>query len=79
MRITEKDVQRKLALVNEQLGTHYQTDNAPQYGGYNLYLVGENSGHYRGSLGFDVRISAKEMVAYLIGVLRTIDYLKNKK
>ena len=77
MRITQNHIQRQIDALNEVLGTNYRTDYSPYYGGYNLYVVTNGGGHNRDYLGFDDRKSAKEMSAYLGGLLLGIDYIKN--
>ena len=79
-----KDFQRlieyRIDFINKKLGTNYTTDYCTQYGGYNLYYVeGDSSAHRRGPLGFDARLSAKEMLAYVDGIYNLLSvYSINK-
>ena len=43
--------------------------------GWNMYIIDKEHGHrhLRGALGFDCRKSTKEFVAYLQGIICTID------
>ena len=58
--------------INKFLSTNYQTDNCPQYGGYNLYKIGDDGASYRGPIGFDLRKSPKQMLEYVDGIYKLI-------
>lgn len=62
-------IQMKIDWINHRLGTAYKTNFCSFYGGWNLYEVTEQGGHFRGEMGFDYRKSSAEMLAYLEGVM----------
>lgn len=64
-----KEIEELIEYLNNKTGMNYTTDYAPHYGGWNLYRLNEHSGHCSGMYGFDYRLSNKEMVAYLRGLL----------
>lgn len=64
-----KEIEELIESLNNKTGMNYMTDYAPHYGGWNLYRLNEHSGHDTGLCGFDRRLSSKEMVAYLRGLL----------
>lgn len=64
-----KEIEGLIESLNNLTGLNYMTDYAPHYGGWNLYRLNEHSGPCSGMYGFDYRLSNKEMVAYLRGLL----------
>ena len=64
-----KEIDGLIEYLNNKTGMNYMTDYAPYYGGWNLYRLNEHSGHSTGIYGFYTRISSKEMIAYLRGIL----------
>ena len=74
MKTTKREIEAMVKRLAEITGVPYKTDCAPQYGGYNLYYVpdGETC-HRRGKYGFDYRKTAKEMYAYMEGLLAGIN------
>lgn len=58
----------RVNFINKKLGTNYETNYAPQYGGWNMSEVKEGGKTYRGNLGFDLRKSNAEMLAYVDGI-----------
>ena len=64
-----KEIEGLIESLNNLTGMNYMTNYSVYYGGWNLYRLNEHSGHCTGMYGFDYRLSNKEMVAYLRGVL----------
>ena len=66
---TTKD--RILSLVqsiNTILGTSYEVENIPHYGGYSMFEETENGHPSYGYFGFYDRKTARETCNYLLGV-----------
>lgn len=68
MRVTKHMLENRLARINRRLGTDYWLNNAPHYGGWQLTMD-------KGSTIIQHRLSPKEMLAYLDGVLVGMDML----
>lgn len=64
-----KEIEGLIESLNKKTGLNYITDYSVFYGGWNLYRLNEHSGHDTGLYGFNYRLSSKEMVAYLRGLL----------
>ena len=67
-----KEIEGLIESLNNLTGMNYTTDYAPHYGGWNLYRLNEHSGHDTGLYGFDYRLSSKEMVQRLRGILSAL-------
>lgn len=70
MRITANTLESRLHLINRTLGTDYELNNAPHYGGWQLTSA-------NGSHVVQHRISPKEMLAYLDGLVWGITATRN--
>ena len=66
-RTTKADVLGRLEYMNKVCGTEYIADYAAHYGGWKMYI--DNGTHSRGALGFDMRKSTGEFMAYMTGVI----------
>ena len=69
MRVTKHMLEVRLARINTKLNTAYELNNAPHYGGWQLT---SNQGSYI----VQHRLSPKEMLTYLEGILFGIDSQK---
>ena len=69
-------IERKINAINGALGTDYTADYNTYYGGWAMY---ERTEHYTGSLGFDLRKSNAEMVAYLCGIQAALYHMEHSK
>lgn len=67
-----KQIEGLIESLNKQIGSNYTTDFAPHYGGWCLYQKDAHGGQHACELGFYSRISSKEMVIYLEGVLNAL-------
>ena len=76
-RTSKADVMGRLEYMNKVVGEEYTADYAAHYGGWELYL--NNGRHSRGYLGFDLRKSTNEFMAYMSGVINAVLYMKDKK
>lgn len=70
-------IEKMVAELAEATKKPYDTDFNSCYGGWNLYYQSESGGHSRGTFGFDYRLSTKEMIAYMNGVLKGLAYKNN--
>ena len=77
-RISKKDVFGRLEFMNKVVGEEYHADFAAHYGGWELYRLNENCGRNYGVLGFDMRMSTTEFMAYIKGVIRAYQTIKFK-
>lgn len=75
-RTSKKDVLGRLEYMNKVVGCEYTADYAAHYGGWEMYLA--NGKHSRGALGFDLRKSTAEFMAYMSGVINATLALKYK-
>lgn len=75
-RISKADVLGRLKYFNEVVGENYKADYVPHYGGWELYL--DNGHHSRGRLGFDMRMSTAEFMAYMTGAINATLLMKFK-
>jgi len=75
-RISKADVMGRLEYFNEVVGEEYTADYEAQYGGWELYL--DNGRHSRGALGFDMRKSTAEFMAYMTGAINATLAMKFK-
>lgn len=75
-RISKQDVLGRLEYFNKVVGEEYTADYAAHYGGWELYL--NNGKHSRGALGFDIRMSTAEFMAYMKGVINATLAIKFK-
>lgn len=69
-------VDKWLEHINEIYNEDYKISYIPQYGGFQLYKVGEGGSHYGGYLGFNGRMPINEFLAYLQGIIGASFYLK---
>jgi hypothetical protein len=69
MRVTKRMLGVRLARINRQLNAEYELNNAPHYGGWQLT---SNQGSYI----VQHRLSPKEMLTYLDGIIFGIDSQK---
>jgi hypothetical protein len=67
-----KEIEGLIESLNKKTGMNYTTNFAPHYGGWNLYQKDSHGGQHACELGFYSRISSKEMVYYLEGVLNAL-------
>lgn len=67
-----KEIEGLIESINKRTGQNYMTDYSAYYGGWNLYRLNEHSGHDTGLYGFDYRLSSKEMVQRLRGILSAL-------
>lgn len=61
-------IEYRVNFINEKLGTKYKAEYNDSYGGWNLYLIREEGGVTRGTIGFDGRKSNREFLAYVDGI-----------
>lgn len=69
-RVTVRDLEARVGLINRTLGTDYDLNNAPHYGGWQL--TSEKGSHI-----VQHRISPKEMLSYLDGLVWGITATRN--
>lgn len=75
-----KLIEYRVNYINKELGTKYHADYCSIYGGWNLYLIDEKcGGQYSGPIGFDVRKSNAEMLAYVDGIYELLNHYEIKK
>ena len=67
-----KEIEGLIESLNNKTGMNYMTDYEPHYGGWNLYRLNEHGGHVTGQYGFDYRLSSKEIVQRLRGILSAL-------
>jgi len=72
MRVTAKRLKSNLDRVNEMLGTQFQINNNPDYGGWNLTSNNGSRVEYH-------RVSAKEMLALLKGMSAAFNIMNKEK
>lgn len=60
--------------INNKLGTKYQVEYVGHYGGWEMFMYGKRMSHRRGALGFDVRKSNEEMLAYVDGIYELLNH-----
>lgn len=70
----QETIEYLLNTINKAVKEKYATNFASYYGGWNMYL-NDNYGN-PGPLGFDLRKSSVEMIAYLRGILKGLNYNK---
>jgi hypothetical protein len=70
-RVTARDLEVRVNLINRTLKTDYALNNAPHYGGWQL--TSDNGSHI-----VHHRVSPKEMKAYLDGLVWGITATKNR-
>lgn len=70
MRVTTQALEIRVAFINLELGTDYDLNNAPHYGGW--ALTSEKGSHV-----VQHRVSPKEMLAYLDGLVWGITATRN--
>lgn len=68
----EKGIEELIDSINTKTGLNYRTDYSVYHGGWNLYYLNEHGGHITGKYGFDYRLSSKEMVQRLLGILSAL-------
>lgn len=66
MRVTKRMLEVRLGRINRRLGTDYWLGNAPHYGGWQMTAN-------KGSTIIYGRVSPREMLAYLDGLIGGID------
>ena len=66
MRVTKRMLEVRLGRINRRLGTDYWLCNAPHYGGWQMTAN-------RGSTIIYGRVSPREMLSYLDGLIGGID------
>lgn len=64
--VTKKDLEQKVEIINKKLNKSFYLDYGRYYGGYFLSETTENWGRRDTE---NVRMSAKEMNAYLKGII----------
>lgn len=69
-RVTVRDLEVRVDLINRTLGTDYDLNNAPHYGGWQL--TSDNGSHV-----VQHRVSPKEMKSYLDGLVWGITATRN--
>lgn len=69
-RVTVRDLEVRVDLINRTLGTDYDLNNAPHYGGWQLTSD-------KGSHVVQHRVSPKEMKSYLDGLVWGITATRN--
>lgn len=62
-------IKNKVEMLNELTGENYTYDYVSSYGGYQMYIIGENGRQFTGWLGFHGRYKPTEFIAYLDGLL----------
>lgn len=67
-----KEIEGLIESLNSKTGMNYITDYSVYYGGWNLYYLNTHSGHDTGLYGFHYRLSSKEMVQRLRGILSAL-------
>lgn len=68
-------IECRVAFINKKLGTKYHADYCSIYGGWSMYEIQPDSGAtYRNILGFDVRKSSAEMLAYVDGIFELLSH-----
>lgn len=67
-------IEYRVNYINKKLGTEYQIDYVGHYGGWEMFMYGEGKSHRRGALGFDVRKSNAEMLAYVDGIYELLNH-----
>lgn len=70
MRVTTYSLESRVDLINRTLGTDYALNNAPHYGGWQLTSD-------KGSHIVQHRVSPKEMLSYLDGLVWGITATRN--
>lgn len=62
-------IEYRVNFINKKLGTKYHADYCSMYRGWSMYeIISESGVAYRNFLGFDVRKSNAEMLAYVDGI-----------
>lgn len=80
MKVNYKQIiNAKINAINGALGTDYHISYAPQYGGWDMYLLTEDYGHSSGTIGFEYRKSNSEMMAYLEGIQHMLYHMEVAK
>lgn len=70
-----KLIEYRVNFINKKLGTNYQINYSSVYGGWNMYEIwDEGAARHRGLLGFDVRKSSAEMLAYVDGIFELLSH-----
>ena len=69
MRVTKRMLENRLARLNRKLGTDYWLGNAPHYGGWQMTAN-------KGSTIIYGRVSPREMLTYLDGLITGIDMME---
>ena len=67
-----KEIFGLLEIINKETGVNYMADYVPHYGGWSLYLLNSHGERSKGKYGFDYKISGKEMVQRLIGIISAL-------
>lgn len=67
-----KEIEGLIESINKRTGQNYMTDYSVYHGGWNLYYLNEHRGHVTGKYGFGYRLSSKEMVQRLRGILSAL-------
>ena len=69
MRVTKRMLENRLSRINRRLGTDYWLGNAPHYGGWHMTAN-------KGSTIIYGRVSPREMLTYLDGLITGIDMME---
>jgi len=69
MRVTKRMLENRLSRINRRLGTDYWLGNAPHYGGWQMTAN-------KGSTIIYGRVSPREMLTYLDGLITGIDMME---
>ena len=67
-----KEIDGLLDIINKESEINYIADYIPHGIGWSLYCLNSHSGRSKGKYGFDYRISGKEMVQRLIGIISAL-------
>lgn len=69
MRVTKRMLENRLSRINRRLGTDYWLGNAPHYGGWQMTAN-------KGSTIIYGRVSPREMLTYLDGLITGMDMME---
>lgn len=71
-RTYRKEIEALIESLNTRTGLNYMTNYSQFYGGWNLFYLNSHGGHSTGQYGFDYRLSSREMIQRLRGILSAL-------
>lgn len=75
---TKKQILSLIESINTILGTSFEIENVPHYGGYSMFEKTATGSRSFGYFGFESRKSAGETYNYLLGIYYSLTYIASQ-